>query len=290
MIASGFQHTLRTSAKVSGFGYWSGQDIDVEFHPASADTGIVFVRSDAANARLPLSVANRIDMPRRTTLAVGDVRVEMVEHIAAALAGLGIDNCEVRVDGIEMPGLDGSAAGFVDAIDAAGVLQQAASRQPLYITQAIRVGDEQAWIEAEPADDGQLTLEYRLDYGEGNAIGRQTLRRTISPELVRTELAPARTFLFKHEADWLRSQGLGGRVTTSDLLIFDEQGPIDNPLRFEDECVRHKMLDLVGDLSLAGRPIVGRVTAYRTGHQRNAELVRQLLAAESQLPARRLTA
>ena len=283
MNALGFQHTLQAPAQVTGFGYWSGKDIVVEFHPAAVDSGVVFVRTDMARARLPLAAENRIDMPRRTTLSVGEASVEMVEHIAASLAGMGVDNCEVRVSSTEMPGMDGSALDFVAAIQEAGLLTQEVPRRPLPIRESIRLGDEQAWIAAEPANDGKLTLTYQLDYGEGNAIGKQSLTLAISPEVFRVELAPARTFLFEYEAEAMRSQGLGARVTTKDLLIFNDQGPIDNPLRFPDECVRHKMLDLVGDLALAGRPVVGRITAYRTGHQLNAELARQILAREGQL-------
>jgi UDP-3-O-acyl-N-acetylglucosamine deacetylase len=119
-----------------------------------------------------------------------------------------------------------------------------------------------------------------LDYGNESPIGRQTIQMALSPEEFCRELAPARTFILQQEAEWLRQQGLGQRVTCNDLLVFDDAGPIDNPLRFEDECVRHKTLDLVGDLALAGCDIHGHLVAFRSGHRLNAELVRALLAEE----------
>jgi UDP-3-O-acyl-N-acetylglucosamine deacetylase len=147
----------------------------------------------------------------------------------------------------------------------------------LRVRQTIRVGDERGWVQAEPAHHDGLELNYELDYGCENAIGRQSCHLRIAPDTFCEQLAPARTFLLKQEADWLRTQGLGSRVTHRDLLVFDANGPIDNPLRFENECVRHKALDVVGDLALLGQDVIGRVTAFRSGHRLNAELVRGLL-------------
>ena len=291
MAPARHQRTIRTPLRVSGFGYYRGQDVTVEFRPAPPNAGIVFVRTDlATRVPLRLSVANRVPMPRRTTLGQGQAQVEMVEHAAAALAGLGIDNCEVAVSAPEMPGLDGSALAFVEALDRAGIVEQAVPRRELVIRQPVRLGDETAWIEAQPSAGGGLTVEYRLDYGPGSAIGRQTFKLHVTPASFRQEIASARTFLLKQEADWLRSQGLGTRVTPRDLLIFDGAKVLDNQLRFADECVRHKLLDVVGDLALAGRPVVGQITAYRSGHQLNAELVEALLKLASAETSLRRTA
>jgi UDP-3-O-acyl N-acetylglucosamine deacetylase len=272
------QRTLQATARVSGFGYWSSRDVTVEFRPAPEDTGVVFVRSDLAEARrIPARVENRVEAPRRTTLTHQGTSVEMVEHILAALAGLQIDNCEVWVDAPEMPGCDGSSLAFVEALDAAGVLEQRAVRAQLVVRDVIRLGNEDGWIEARPADRTPFWLKFRLDYGSQGPIGRQTYSLAMSPGAFRRELAPSRTFVLKEEADWLRGQGLAQRASTSDLLVFDDEGPIDNTLRFPDECVRHKMLDLVGDLALTGCDLIGHLTAYRTGHRLNAELAKVLL-------------
>lgn len=272
------QRSLAGIATVSGFGYWSGRDVCVQFRPAPASAGIVFVRSDLTPPRrIPAHIERRVEVPRRTALAEGGASVEMVEHILAALYGLGIDNCEIHVDAAEMPGCDGSSLPFVEAILSAGVVEQPTAKRRLVVTEVTRVGNEQCWVEARPGKPGQLAVKYRLDYGAESAIGRQTIELTISPESFRQELAPARTFLLEEEAQWLRSRGLGTRVTNQDLLVYGPEGVIDNSLRFDDECVRHKALDLVGDLALAGCEIAGHVTAFKTGHRLNAELVKVLL-------------
>ncbi len=272
------QQTLKNAVSVQGRGYWSGKPITVRFEPAPADTGIVFVRDDVPGApRIAARVEHRIEVPRRTNLVSNGTTVEMVEHVLAALAGLQVDNCLVCVDAAEMPGLDGSAAAYVQGIHSVGVVPQDEPRAYLAISEVLRVGDEQCWVEARPSGAARMKFKYRLDFGRDGLIGRETLEGKLSPEYFATELASARTFLLLQEAEWLRSQGLGTHVDFSELLVFGPEGPIDNTLRFEDECVRHKVLDLVGDLALAGCDIHGTIIANRSGHRLNAELVRQLL-------------
>jgi UDP-3-O-acyl N-acetylglucosamine deacetylase len=282
------QRTIAQQVAVTGFGYWSGQDVRVEFRPAKAGCGVIFVRGDLPRpVRLPVDVRCRVAVPRRTCLQVGDVRVEMVEHVLAALSGLGIDNCEVWVDAAELPGCDGSSQAFVEALDRAGIVDQSLPVCPLRVDRKLRLGDEQAWIEISPPRVAGLSIEYRLDYGPG-PIGSQSLTLEITPETFRQGLASCRTFLLEEEASLLMSQGLGGRVTPSDLLIFNSAGPIANSLRFTDECVRHKILDIVGDLALANCPIVGHVIANQSGHALNSALVTSVVEqSEDLLAARR---
>jgi UDP-3-O-acyl N-acetylglucosamine deacetylase len=286
------QQTIQRPAQIGGFGYWSGRDVSVEFRPAPAHSGIVFVRTDLPKpARIAARMENRIETPRRTTLATEGATVEMVEHILAALAGLRIDNCEIHVDRPEMPGCDGSSLPFVEVLMGAGIVEQDALRTRLVITETTRVGDEEAWVEARPQHySDRLTIQYQLDYGPSSPIGRQIMELDVLPDSFRKKLAPARTFILKSEADWLRSRGLGSRVTCRDLLVIDESGPVDNPLRFVDECVRHKALDLVGDLALAGCDLAGCVIAHRSGHRLNAEMVRVLLCEGRRIEGRRKTA
>ncbi|HYW81093.1 MAG TPA: UDP-3-O-acyl-N-acetylglucosamine deacetylase [Thermoguttaceae bacterium] len=278
------QRTIAAPAAVEGVGYWSGQDVRVEFRPAEPDSGIVFVRSDLPGCpRIAATVDNRTETPLRTTLRCGDARVDMVEHIMASLGGLRVDNCEVRVDRPEMPGCDGSALPFVEAIVAAGFVEQEMPRTRRVIRQIVRLGnskagDGQSWIEATPEASAETVLQYDLDYGPSSSIGRQTLRLVLTPDNFRENLAGSRTFLLEHEAAALQAQGLGLLATCQDLLVFGPEGPIDNPLRFADECVRHKLLDMVGDLALAGCDLIGCFHAHRSGHRLNAELVRALLA------------
>jgi UDP-3-O-acyl N-acetylglucosamine deacetylase len=229
--------------------------------------------------RIAASVEHRVEATSRTNLAVGGVRVQMVEHCLSALAGLGIDCCVVRVSAEELPGLDGSAQAFVEALDAAGVEDLAAPSVPLVVEETIRVGDETSWVEASPPRFAGLSVEYELDYGPG-PIGRQSLSLRVTPDSYRESLAAARTFISADDAAALRAAGRGLHVTPRDLLVFGEHGPIDTPLRWPDECVRHKVLDLVGDLALAGRPIHAHVRASRSGHRLNGALAARLLAAE----------
>jgi UDP-3-O-[3-hydroxymyristoyl] N-acetylglucosamine deacetylase len=278
MVPQRKQQTLARVAEFSGFGYWSGKDVHVELRPAPVDSGLQFVRRDIVpHVRIAADVNNRLEAPRRTTLAAGNAHVEMVEHILAALYGLQIDNCEIWVDQPEMPGGDGSSQAIVAAIDAAGIVEQAAPCKRLVISEVTRVGDEECWVEARPHKHSGLSVRYRLDYGPDCPIGRETIDLKVNPKSFRKELASARTFLLEEEANWLRANGLGMRVTNQDLLVFGPNGLIDNTLRFENECVRHKALDLVGDLALAGCELVGQVIAHRSGHRLNAELVRMIL-------------
>ena len=275
MVPTRNQRTLAAPAAVEGIGYWSGRDVRVEFHPARVDTGIVFLRGDLeGHPRIAAVVANWMETPLRTTLRRGGVGVEMIEHIMAALAGLQIDNCEVRVSQPEMPGCDGSSMPFVEALDAAGIVEQHAVRPRKIIRQVIRLGNQESWIEARPCCSGKTIFQYQLDYGSGNPIGRQSRQIALSPGAFREKLASSRTFVLQREAVALQARGLGRRATCRDLLVFGPAGPIDNQLRFADECVRHKLLDMVGDLALAGCDLIGRFLAYRSGHRLNAEMVR----------------
>jgi UDP-3-O-[3-hydroxymyristoyl] N-acetylglucosamine deacetylase len=272
------QRTLVRPVSVTGFGYFSGRDVRVEFWPAAENAGLTFVRHDIGPAaRVPASIALRINVPRRSTLELNGIRVEMVEHVLAALAAMRIDNCEIWVDAAEMPGLDGSAKAFVEAIDAAGAVEQRAPVRQLVVGQPIHVGDDECWIEAQPSRSAGLSVSFDLDFGDQSAIGRQLFALDVTPDSFRRDLAACRTFIPEEAAQSILSQGIGKRVTSNDLLIFGPNGPIGNKLRFADECVRHKMLDVVGDLALTGCEVIGHVVAHRSGHALHAELAKQLL-------------
>jgi UDP-3-O-acyl N-acetylglucosamine deacetylase len=271
------QRTLRTAALVTGRGYWSGRETRVELHPAPAGSGIVFVRSDLRPAAaVPAVVGAVVEARNRTQLVCGAASVHLVEHVLSALAGLGIDNCTVKVTAEELPGLDGSSQAFVAAIDSVGIVEQAEASESLVVADPVRVGDAANWIEAGPPRFPGLSIEYTLDYGPG-PIGRQQLDIDITPDAYRSELAAARTFLSVDDAARLRAAGLGATVSPGDLVLFGADGPVGTTLRWPDECVRHKVLDCVGDLALAGRPLHAHVRAFRSGHALNAGLVRRLL-------------
>jgi len=271
------QRTISRPVALSGFGFWTGEDIDVELRPARTGSGITFVRCDLSPIRrIPVRVENQIDTPRRTTLTAAGATVEMVEHVLAALGGLRIDNCEIWSNAGEMPGGDGSSLAFVEAINTCGIATQDELQPRLIIDDDFRVGDEGHFIEASPRDDGRLIVEYDLDYPHA-FVGRQHYEIDVTPETFQTHLAAARTFIMEKEARELQARGFAQRVTERDLLVFGDDGLVDNELRFTDECVRHKVLDVVGDLVLLGCDVQGHIRAFRSGHTLNAGLVKTLL-------------
>jgi UDP-3-O-[3-hydroxymyristoyl] N-acetylglucosamine deacetylase len=247
------------------------------FHPAEADSGIVFVRTDIpGQPRIPAVIQNRVDGPRRTTLVADGCTVEMVEHVLAALAGVQVDNCEIHVDRAEMPGCDGSSQAFTKAIDQTQVIALESERKVTRVQSTMRVGTENAWIQADPVESDQLELVYQLQY-QCPAIGDQSYSSVVTPEIFAREIAPARTFVLIEEAEKLQQLGLGKRVTYQNVLVFDEAGPLENELRFVNECARHKLLDMIGDFSLSGTDLIGKFTASRSGHRLNSQMVFALL-------------
>jgi UDP-3-O-[3-hydroxymyristoyl] N-acetylglucosamine deacetylase/3-hydroxyacyl-[acyl-carrier-protein] dehydratase len=259
------QRTIARETGVRGVGFLNGSDVQVRFRPAAPDSGVVFVRADLpGRPAVPARIQHVVPRQRRTALQAGAAVVEMVEHVLAALAGLQVDNCIVELDAAETPGCDGSSRAFVEAIAAAGVVAQDRPREALVIQRPITVRQGPATLTAHPGDSG-LVLSYHLDYGRHTPIGSQSLFLDVNPESFRAELAPSRTFLLQEEAEALRRQGIGARTTEADLLIFGPSGPIGNQLRYPDECVRHKILDMVGDLALLGKDLVGHVVAHRSG-------------------------
>ncbi len=272
-----YQRTIAGPAEVEGVGLLTGAHVRLCFRPAPPSTGVVFVRTDLGpQARIRACLDEVTGTQRRTTLGRAPLQVGLVEHVLAALAGLRIDNCFVELDAPEPPGLDGSAQVFVDELRHAGVRLQSARRAVWEVEAPVVVRQNGSTLALHPCDEDGLRASYILDYGLGSPIARQLRTVAITPETFAGELAGCRTFLLEAEALELRRQGLGSRTTTADLLVFGPHGPIHNRLRFADEPARHKLLDLVGDLSLLGEDVRGHLVAYRSGHPLNVELVRAL--------------
>lgn len=252
----------------------------MRLRPAPPDSGICFVRVDQSPPiRIPAVVENVSKRARRTSLRNGTVAIETVEHCLSACAGLALDNLQIELNANELPGMDGSSLAFVEKLRSAGIREQESQRVPFRISQVVRVVEGDSELVAIPPLDSAgdlLELSYDLDYGDAGAIGKQSYRLTITPESFEANLAPARTFVLEREAEELRNHGLGRHLSHTDILVFGADGPIENKLRFPDECVRHKILDLLGDLTLFGRPIAGRVYARKSGHSLNHALVREL--------------
>ncbi len=282
------QRTLSREATFEGPGLFSGEHAALTFGPAAPDSGIMFVREqDGKVATIPALVGNVLKRPRRTCLRNGTLFVETIEHCMAALSGMGIDNAVVKVSGGrigELPGGDGSSRAFVEAIQEAGIVEQDVDQKPLIIRKPLQVSLEGATLAALPGPTDHLEIIYEF---EAEApVGRQIASFRLgnpgdeSFDDFVSQLAPARTFVFEHEAKELRARGLGKHLTPKELLVIAPEGPVDNQFRFPDECARHKLLDLVGDLFLVGRPIRGRIVANRSGHALNHLLARKLLEQE----------
>lgn len=271
------QCTLGQPVGLHGRGYLSGVSVNLTFCPAPPDTGVVFVRTDLpGRPEIPAVIDSVIPRQRRTAIARGDAVVEMVEHVMAALTGLGIDNCRVEITAPETPGCDGSSQAFVDCLLAAGVVVQNAPARTWRVDRPTMVTEGVMTLVAEPSAEPAFRLSYTLDYPSAPVIGRQQHEFRLLPGSFAAELAPARTFVLDTEVPLLHAAGIGRHCTVKDLLIFGPDGPIENTLRFGNEPVRHKMLDVVGDLRLLGCRIQGHFTAYRSGHTLNAEMVRAL--------------
>lgn len=277
------QRTLNRPATYSGFGFLTGADVDVTFLPADEDYGIRFQRMDLkGTAPIPARLESVIPRQRRTAISNGAATVELVEHVMAALAGLQIDNCLVQLNAPEVPGADGSCLPFVQQLLEAGIAEQSAPREVLVVrSDSKSTFADGSEISVGPVFRRSLVVSYELDYGPRSPIKPQLMTFEFSPEDFVAKIAYARTFILDSEVAALKSQGYGSRVTEKDLLIFGNEGVMGNALRAADECVRHKILDCVGDFALLGCDVHGHFRAYRSGHNLNHAICRQVLAAQA---------
>ncbi len=270
------QRTLKAAIGCVGVGLHTGQRVSLSFQPAPVDHGIVFRRVDLG-IDIPARFDRVVDTRLCTILEHDGARVGTVEHVMAALAGCGIDNAVVELDGPEPPIFDGSAAQLVFLLDCAGTVVQDAPRPVVEILRPGRVSDGHGFAELRPEPTG-FEMALSIDFTAA-AIGRQALALHLTPQSFRHELARARTFALAEEIDQLRASGLAQGGSLDNAVVVDQERVL-NPagLRVPDEFVRHKLLDAVGDLALAGAPLRGRFTAHRSGHTLNNRLLRALFA------------
>ena len=280
-MKAGKQTTLRKRATVSGIGVHSGLPVTLTLNPADADSGVVFVRCGInGEPDRELHATARAVTATELATVLGDgsgVFVSTVEHIMSALCGLGIDNCVVEIDGPEAPIMDGSAAAFVEAIDAAGVSTLNAPRRFFKVLKPVRVAKGDAYGELTPYDGG-FRVEVEIDF-KHPLIGRQALAVEVEPATYRREIARARTFGFMRDVAKLWNAGYALGASLENTLVVSEDRIL-NPegLRFPDEFVRHKTLDAIGDLALAGAPILGAYRSVCGGHKLNHAVLEALLA------------
>jgi len=276
------QTTIARSVEMCGVGLFSGRPVTVKFLPASPDTGVVFVRTDLPGApAIPATYEHLGPIERRTTLQKDAVVVLTVEHVLACSTGLGLDNLVVEMSDAELPVGDGSAMPFAGPVREAGVTTLDRPRRSFRVREPLVTEDGDARLEVNPSEGEGLSVRYVLDYG-GPPLGRQEVSFRVTPEVFLKEIAPARSFCLESEAVELQAWGLGAGATYENTLIIGPDGPIGTTYRFPDEPARHKVLDLLGDLALLGRPIVGDVRAVRSGHSLNTRLVKELSRHMSQ--------
>jgi UDP-3-O-[3-hydroxymyristoyl] N-acetylglucosamine deacetylase/3-hydroxyacyl-[acyl-carrier-protein] dehydratase len=272
------QKTISSEARLSGKGLFAGQDVKVVFRPAQVDAGVVFVRTDLAEpVRISAKVANIAERDRRTALRKGSVSIETPEHCLAALSALQINNIIIEVDGPELPGFDGSSEEYFKTLKKVGIVEQQAECKTIAITEPINITEGDKSIYALPYDTDKLSITYDLDYTQHTGIGRQLYTCELTTAHFEKNLSTSRTFALEAEARQMKAHGIGAHLTPRDILVIDSDGPIKNSYRFSDECVRHKVVDLIGDLTLTGSPVTGRIVAYKSGHALNQALVRQLV-------------
>ena len=278
-----YQTTLKSRCSLSGIGVHSGKPVSIHFSPADADTGVVFQRIDeGGTGRVIRALASEVAQTDLCT-ALGDVRgehVATIEHLMAALMAVGIDNVAIEIDGSEVPVLDGSAIGFVEAFEQAGVATLGVKRRYIRVLKPVRIDNGNSWAEFRPHDGTRFEVDIDFD---SPAIGRQSLSLDLSARSFREEVARARTFGFIKDVErlWAAGFALGSSLENSVVIGEDHKVINMGGLRYPDEFVRHKMLDAVGDLALAGARFIGCFRSYRGGHRLNAAALRHLLTDRS---------
>lgn len=269
------RRTIAREATLQGIGLHLGQPCRLTFRPAQAPSGITFVRRIGDRIhRIGARASDAELTERRTQLGAGATAVHTVEHVLAAVAGLGIDDVEIEVSGPEPPIMDGSAGAFLEALQGAGVAPSGGTVEYLHVVETFTHVDGESRYTVHPAR--ALELDVTIDFPHP-LVGVQRGCWVVTPETFERELAQARTFGFRHEVESLRSRGLIQGGSTANALVLDEQGVVENTLRWADEFVRHKALDCVGDLALAGRRVRARIVAVRPSHRGTVTLVRELL-------------
>ena len=274
-----FETTIQHPVQASGMGLHSGVPVSLRILPAPPATGIVFLRTDLDRFPIPASWRHVARVSYATSLMKQGVLISTTEHLLSVFYSMGIDNAFVEIDNLEVPVLDGSGLPFVRMLERAGRTHHRRRRRYLRIKRPVTVEDRGKRISILPADTFALTCEVFFDHP---MVGRQVLETEVTPARYAAEIAPARTFGFLYELDRMRDMGLIRGASLDNAVCFDREGVMNSDgLRFSDECCRHKALDLIGDLALVGRPLLGHVIAERAGHAMHVALVSRIMSDPS---------
>lgn len=280
-----FQRTIKTEITYEGFGLFSGEKVGLVFRPADINSGINFIiAADGGNdIKIPVSVKTSVVQYRRSAVSKDGVVIETIEHLMATLNGLGVTNLDIEIkplsssgrNSFELPNVDGSAKLFVDLLLKAGIKEQPAPKKTLTIKEPIIYNEGECSIAAFPSDEEGLIIEYTFS-NSAPIIGTQHLIINLSDDNFISEIATARTFCMADEVAHFISQGLGKGANYQNLIVVDKNKIVNNTLRFKDEFVRHKILDLLGDLYMLNASLVGKITAVKSGHKQNIQFVAKL--------------
>ena len=268
------QRTLRRPISCVGIGLHSGNKVTLSLKPAPADSGVRFRRTDIGHHEVPATVHNLAGIQLATGLASEEVSVETVEHLLAALVSVGVDNVLIELNSPEVPIMDGSAAPFIYLIHEAGVKALPVARKYLKIIRPIAISRGDKRIALYPSDHFKVTYSVSYDHP---LLRHQSRTLRITEESFLEHIAPARTFTFLKDVETLRQNGLALGGSLDNAIVLGETGVLNNALRFEDEFVRHKILDAIGDLALVGYPVIGHLVAHRAGHPLHTEFAAKIL-------------
>jgi UDP-3-O-[3-hydroxymyristoyl] N-acetylglucosamine deacetylase len=273
------QTTLAKSFSVNGIGLHTGVEVNICVKPAPENTGYVFIRTDLDNFEIPASVEYISHCSYATTLVRKGVLLSTCEHLLSALRGFGVDNCFIELDNIEIPIMDGSSENFIEFIEKAGVIEQDSPRHYLQILEKVSFESGDRKMSVEPSD--KFEIECFIDFPHP-FIEKQSYHFELNNGSFGKEIASARTFGFTQEIEMLRKANLAQGGSLDNAIVLTETGMLnEQPLRFRDEFVRHKILDIIGDLALLGMPILGKITAEKSGHAVHASLMSKLLKTEN---------
>ncbi len=273
------QTTLAKPIEISGIGLHTGVEVNLALKPAPENTGYIFVRTDLDNFEIPASVEYISHCSYATTLLRNGVLLSTCEHLLSALRGAGVDNCFIELDNIEIPIMDGSSENFIELIERAGVWQQIAPRHFLKILERVEFHQGDRRMSVEPSD--LFEIECTIDFPHP-FINRQTFHFKMQNGSFGREIASARTFGFTQEIEMLRKANLALGGSLDNAIVLTPDGMLnESPLRFADEFVRHKILDIIGDFALLGMPVLGKIKAEKSGHAVHASLMSKLLKTES---------
>ncbi|NOX97328.1 MAG: UDP-3-O-[3-hydroxymyristoyl] N-acetylglucosamine deacetylase [Nitrospirae bacterium] len=271
------QKTISKETSYTGVGLHTGNKTTVNFKPAPVNSGVRFVRTDLpGKPGITANILAAVDAPRRTTLRSGEVEVHTVEHILAALAGLGLDNLIIEVNANEVPEIDGSSLPFTRMLADCGIVEQEEAKRYGQITKPIYISENGTYIAAFPADE--FRISFTIDY-DHSYLQTQFASFSITPDIFEKEIAGARTFCLERESKALQAQGLGKGASFQNTVVVGDKGVVKGELRFKNEFVRHKILDLMGDLFLLGSPLKAQIIASRSGHSLNIKLVQKIKEA-----------